>query len=322
MRPSSAAITRRIFQLTKGRSLYRPLLRAYSSQPALKSSSTATVRLVTLGSLVALSAAAMSTTVQSASGASETTIKQLNPSVTTFSAPFVRGGAEVGVRMSAIKLPNNDLILYNPTQLDTATKSQLQQLGGQVRYIVAPNLVHHTFIDPYAAAYPGVKLIGPEGISDKKKMAFIEIKDATEGSNSTYNSQIGWGPDVEFQYFPDFLHKEIMLFHKPTKTLFVGDMLWNLPANESYQNVVDKSRVPTAHGSFSAQYALDHYMHPEGWMAKALQWASNKQTDAMKAGLRKVVNEWQPTTIVMEHGDVITTGAHEKLVTNYSWIKQ
>jgi len=37
------------------------------------------------------------------------------------------------------------------------------------------------------------------------------------------------------------------------------------------------------------------------------------QTNAMKAGLKKVMTEWQPTTIVMEHGDVITTGAHEKL---------
>ena len=113
-----------------------------------------------------------------------------------------------------------------------------------------------------------------------------------------------------------------MLFHRSTATLFVADMLWNLPANEAYEKVIDKSRAPVQHGSFSVQHAVDHYMHPDGWMAKALQWVSNKQTDAMKAGLRKVVNEWQPTTIVMEHGEVITTGAHEKLVSTYSWIKQ
>ena len=261
-------------------------------------------------------------TVQSASGASETVIKQLNPSITTFSAPFARGGAEVGVRMSAIKLANNDLILYNPTPIDPETKAALEKLG-TVRYIVAPSLVHHLFVDPYAAAYPSAKLIGPEGITDKKKpLTFLEIKDASEGSNSSYNAQIGWGSEVEFQYFPDFTHKELMLYHRPTKTLFVGDMLWNLPANEAYTHVHDKSRAPTNHSQFSAQHALDHHLHPDGWLAKALQWATNKQTDAMKAGLRKVINEWQPTTIVMQHGDVITTGAHEKLQSTYSWIKQ
>jgi len=218
----------------------------------------------------------MSSTVQSASGASETVIKQLNSSVTTFSAPFVRGGAEVGVRMSAIKLTNGDLVLYNPTVLDAETKAKLDSLG-TVKYIVAPNLVHHTFIDPYPAAYPGVKLIGPEGISDKKKMQFIEIKDAKEGSQSEYNAQIGWGSDVEFQYFPDFAQKEIMLYHRPTHTLFVADMLWNLPANEAYERVVDKTRAPSQHGPWSVQAAVDHHMHPEGWMAKALQWAANKQ---------------------------------------------
>ena len=317
MRRSVSAIARRISQPNHTRCLYRPLVRAYNSQPTLRSSIPA--KLVGLGSLIALSAAAMSSTVQSASGASETVIKQLNSSVTTFSAPLSRGGAEVGVRMSAIKLANNDLLLYNPTELNEETKAHLQQLG-TVRYIVAPNLVHHMFIDPYPATFPGVKLIGPEGISDKKKMAFTEIKDANEGNG--YSAQIGWGNDVELQYFPDFVHKEIMLYHRPTKTLFVADMLWNLPANESYERVVDKTRVPTKHSQFSAQYAVDHYMHPDGWMAKALQWASNKQTDQLKAGLKKVVNEWQAATIVMQHGDVITSGAHEKLESTYSWIKQ
>jgi len=154
----------------------------------------------------------------------------------------------------------------------------------------------------------------------KKKLNFLEIKDAKEGAG--YSTQIGWGTDVDLQYFPDFAQKEIMLFHRPTKTLFVADMLWSLPANEAYLNVHDKTRVPTNHGQFSLQYAVDHHLHPDGWLGKALQWAANKQTDALKAGLRKVMEEWQPTTIVMEHGDVITSGAHEKLQSTYSWIKQ
>ena len=262
----------------------------------------------------------MSTSVQSASGVSETVIRELNPSVTTFSAPFVRGGAEVGVRMSAIKLSNGDLILYNPTQLDSETKAKLDSLG-KVRYIVAPNLVHHTFIDPYPANYPGVKLIGPEGMGDKKKMAFVELKDGSVGGSSAAEAQIGWGSEVELQYFPDFGQKEVMLYHRPTSTLFVADMMWNLPANESYQRVANKTRAPTQHGQWSVQAAVDHHMHPDGWMAKALQWVANKQTDAMKAGMKRVANDWQPTTIVMEHGDVITTGAREKLESTYSWIK-
>ena len=322
MRQSLSIFARRTSQLTNNtRSFSRPLVRAaHSSQTTLPTSSLK-VNLVRLGCVVALSAAAamFTSTVQSASGSSETVIKTVNSSITTFSAPFLRSGAEIGVRMSAIKLANNDLILYNPTPLDPETKQKLDQLG-TVKYIVAPSLVHHVYLDPYHTAYPNAKLVGPEGISDKKKMSFVELKD---GSVSTANdAMVGWLPDVQCQYFPDFTHKEIMLFHQPTKTLFVGDMLWNLPATEQYSAVHDKTRAPTQHSQFSVQHALDSALHPDGWLAKALQWSANKNTDALKAGLNHVINDWQPTTIVMEHGDVITSGAHEKLQSTYSWIKQ
>ena len=287
--------------------------------PTVRSPLFTKTRVVQLACLVAVSAATMSSTVQAASGASETTIRQLNPSVTTFSAPFVRTGAEVGVRMSAIKLDNGDLVLYNPTELDTQTKAKLESLG-TVRYIVAPNIVHHTFIDPYHAAYPQAKLIGPEGISDKKKIPFMELKEAAE--SGAYTSQIGWGNDLQLQYFPDFSQKEIMLFHTPTKTLFVGDMLWNLPANEAYTNVNDKTRQPVHQGQFSVQHAVDHHLNPEGWLGKALQWTANKPTDALKAGLKRAIYEWQPQTIVMQHGDVITSDARGKLESTFSYVKQ
>ena len=255
----------------------------------------------------------MSSTVQAASGASEVVIRQLNSSVTTFSAPFLRSGAEIGVRMSAIKLANGDLVLYNPTLLDGETKAKLDELG-TVKYIVAPNLVHHSFVDAYPGVYTGVHLIGPEGMSDKKKLAFTEIKDAT--------TQIGWGSELQYQYFGDFGQKEIMLFHQPTKTLFVADMLWNLPATEQYARVADKTRAPANHSSFSLQHAVDHHLHPDGWLGKALQWAANKQTDATEAGLKRVMYEWQPSTIVPEHGDVITAGTNEKLQSTFAWVKK
>jgi len=265
-------------------------------------------------------------TSSTSNAASEVTIRELNSSITTFSLPFLRAGAEVGVRMSAIKVNNNELVLYNPTLLDEQTKTKLQSLG-TVKYVVAPNLVHHVFLDPYHVAYPEAKIIGPEGLPEKHKDKTpfnVEMKDP----KTDYNSTIGWGSDMDYIYFPDFAQKEIMLFHHPTKTLFVADMFYSLPATEAYTNVSDKSRQPInaekkGFGSIGlgVQNAVDHHLGPEGFLGKALNWIANKVTDDFKAGMKKLFNDWKPTVIVMEHGDVIEKEAEEKLKHAYSWVK-
>ena len=130
---------------------------------------------------------------------SEVVIRELNSSVTTFSRPFVRTGCEVGVRMSAIKLSSGDLILYNPTELDAETRAKLSSLG-TVRYIVAPNLVHHMFVAPYAKEFPNAKIIGPEGLQDKKKSEGVHFALEMKDPSADYSQQIGWGTDIEYIY--------------------------------------------------------------------------------------------------------------------------
>jgi hypothetical protein len=251
---------------------------------------------------------------------SETTIRDLNSSVTIFSAPFSRSGAEIGVRMSAIKLSNGDLILYNPTLLDEPTKTKLQSLG-TVKYIITPNLVHHTFAAPYATAFPQAKFIGPDGIAAKKKDEGVHFTVEMKDANIDYNTIIGWGSEVDYIYVPDFAQKEILLFHHPTKTLFIADMLYSLPATEQYQSVIDKSRAPSNASPWGLQHALDSSLQPEGFLGRALNLAADKKTDQFKAGMHKMIEQWTPATIVPEHGDVITSGADAKLRSAYKWVR-
>jgi len=246
----------------------------------------------------------------------ETVIRQLNPSILLFSAPFHRAaGLEVGVRMSAIKLASTgELVLYNPTNLDEPTKTALDGFG-PVRYIIAPNVLHHGFIIPYNTAYPGVHWIMPETLPEKHKDFKVdyELKDP-----NTINIG-GWDKnELEIAYFPDFGNKDINLFHHPTSTLFVCDMLWNLPSLEQYSQVADKSRQPshssTDHSNVGVVQSLaDGAMHSSHWLHKATQWTLSKNTDNFKKWADIIVNTWKPKVIVPEHGDVITNGAEERL---------
>ncbi len=44
-------------------------------------------------------------------------------------------------------------------------------------------------------------------------------------------------------------------------------------------------------------------------------------TPAFKAGMHKVVDQWKPSVIVPQHGDVISANAEQKIRSTYEWVK-
>ena len=87
-------------------------------------------------------------------------------------------------------------------------------------------------------------------------------------------------------------------------------MLWNLPANEQYSAVHDKSRAPVNHRKYGLQAVADNHLQPDGWLGKMLQWVADKPTDQFKKGMHRLIEQWTPATIVPEHGDVRRIAAH------------
>ncbi len=41
-------------------------------------------------------------------------------------------------------------------------------LGNDVRYITAPDMEHHMFLGPWHSAFPQARVIGPEGLAEKR----------------------------------------------------------------------------------------------------------------------------------------------------------
>jgi len=250
-------------------------------------------------------------TSPAATDVSEVVIRRLNDQISTFSRPFERGGIHAGVRMSAIKTAKG-LVLYNPTELDNPTKIALTELGGQVTHIVAPNLVHHLFLEQMALAYPSAMIVAPEGMKEKHHTLspnrFIELKDTTQHVDFGDSS-------IQHAYFPDVTHQEIMLFHVPSKTMFCCDLFWNLPATEQYQHAHLPEHIKTG----IMQSLGDTYVKPDGTLHKLLSWAMTSRTEAFNKEMIKIFDIWIPSTVVPEHGDVVTTNAVDKLRNAWSW---
>ncbi|MEO1482411.1 MAG: hypothetical protein AAFU77_09925 [Myxococcota bacterium] len=55
------------------------------------------------------------------------------------------GGIEVGATMTVVRLADRGLWIHSPIPLNQALVTELDALG-EVRWIVAPNLLHHLFL--------------------------------------------------------------------------------------------------------------------------------------------------------------------------------
>ena len=82
-----------------------------------------------------------------------------------FKLPFVR--AEIGTRMTCIRLADGCLLLHSPVKLDAALRRWLNALG-EIRAIVAPNKLHHLYLTEYVTSYPNARIYAAPGLSKKR----------------------------------------------------------------------------------------------------------------------------------------------------------
>ena len=65
----------------------------------------------------------------------------------------------IGGRTTAVRLPTSDIFLYASTPLSPATAETLQNMGGEVKWIVTPDGEHAMFTEQYTKAFPNAKSV-------------------------------------------------------------------------------------------------------------------------------------------------------------------
>lgn len=218
--------------------------------------------------------------------------RKINDDIWIFSRPFVRFHVlPLGGRSIAVRLSNGGVWVLASTPPTEETKKHIDALG-PVAYIVSPNTDHHWFLGPFKEAYPSAKLIGPGPLGEKRKdLKFdgLYLKDAPE---TTY----GFEDDLVAIPFGGTALTDIGFYHKASKTLIVGDLVYNLPNTES---------MPSLFGGLFKTFS------PGGAVHKKLIAGSVQDRDSVVASAKKV-DELDFERIIPLHGDVIETEAHQK----------
>ena len=126
-------------------------------------------------------------------------------------------------------------------------------MGNKVGYIAALDYEHHIFITEWAKAYPSAKLLGVEGLQEKR-----EKDQATAGSKFQHvwtqknKASMTVDPDFDsefdYEYVGSHANKELVLLHKPDKTLIEAEYVFSQSASPPRNRIL---RLETSWNVFS-----------------------------------------------------------------------
>lgn len=200
---------------------------------------------------------------------------------------------------------NGNLAVFSPVALTDEVKQKVASMG-EVKYITALDIEHHIFLGPWHQAYPQAKVLGPEGLPEKRKSQNNEAVPFSHVFSKTKPvTSVDPAFDAEFEYEFVYAHqnKEIVFNHKPTKTLIQADLLFNYPATEQFS----KTGIDATSGF--ATKAFGAMTKTSGVAQKRMIWHGISAAD--RPGFAKSmarINGWNFDRIIGCHGDVIETG--------------
>ncbi|MCE9670675.1 DUF4336 domain-containing protein [Myxococcus stipitatus] len=201
----------------------------------------------------------------------------------------VGGLLDLGGRMTVIRLPDGGLWVHSPVRCTQEARAAVDALG-PVRFLVAPNLMHHLQLGDWARAYPEAKVVAPAGLKLKRPDLRIdrELGDAPDAAWAGVIDQalVRGMPQVD----------EFLFFHRPSGTVLVTDLAFNIHRTGSWTTRV-YLKLCGAWGRLRPTLVTRHAV---------------KDRAQVRASLPPAL-AWDTRRVVVCHGDVLETGAKEAL---------
>eukprot|EP01084_Bolivina_argentea_P194072 332948_1 len=85
--------------------------------------------------------------------------------------PFVFESMQFGIRMVIILLDKqtNNVLIYSPTPLTKTTLQRIKKEKWNIKYIIAPNCIHHLFLKEWIDKFENIIVIGPPNLKQRRK---------------------------------------------------------------------------------------------------------------------------------------------------------
>lgn len=217
-------------------------------------------------------------------------------------APLHAGGIPLPVRMTVIRLSSGELLLHSPIAYTTELHRALETLG-RIGHLLAPSVGHWMFLRDWQAACPNAITWAVPRLRDRGQVRRAGVQIDAELGNEP--PQV-WAYEIDQVLVAGPVFKEVCLFHRPSRTLLLTDLIINLEAD----------RLP----AFAQPVArLLGIVAPDGKAPLYLRLLLrlNRQ-DAVRAARRLV--EFNPERVIIAHGQWFQRDAAGELRRSLSWL--
>jgi Domain of unknown function (DUF4336) len=216
--------------------------------------------------------------------------------------PFKYFGLEVGTRMTIVRLSTGDLVAISPIKIDRETIEQIALLG-EVKYIIAPNLYHHLFIQDFRSIYSKAQLWATSSLVKKRPDLTIDIP-MVERQNTLLD-------EIDYLLFDGFQTlfltgytplDEYVFCHRASRTLILTDTAVYF----------DDRFVPLTQlvSKLMGGYKL---LRPS-----PLEKIATKDKQSVKNAVDRVL-KWDFDRVIVAHGSIVKTDGKEQFKSGYDW---
>ena len=216
------------------------------------------------------------------------------------SGPISAFGMPLPVRMTAIRLSGGGVLLHSPTRFTPALKEALQALG-PIGHLVAPNLAHWMFLRDWQRALPDAVVWAAPGVRQRGAVRRSGLQiDRELGAQAPAD----WADEITQVAVPGGAgFVEIALFHKPSRTLVLTDIVQNL----------EPARLPTG---MRALGGAGPEARPPVYLRALVKLGGGQ---AARAAARRLI-ALAPERLIMTHGRPIERDAAARLTTSLRWL--
>ena len=224
-------------------------------------------------------------------------MRSLDEDLWVVEAPLaIAGLLHIGTRMTVIRL-GDDLFLHSPVALDDALRTELAR-HGRVRWVIAPNKVHHFFVGEYAEAFPEARLYAAPGLPEKRT-------DVTFHALLSDTAPPDWAGRIDQILFRGAgILNEVVFCHRASRTLLLTDLAFNIRHADTLPTRLF-FRAMGVYGRFGPSRMVRATIRDKA--------AARESLDAILA--------WDFARVTVTHGVVLQGSGRRVLREAYAWLE-
>lgn len=152
-------------------------------------------------------------------------LESVSQNIWTIPAPLSLAGIALNTRTTIVRLDNGQLWVHSPIKIDDDIKSAVSELG-VVRWLIAPNVLHHLFIGDWKEAFPDAEILAPKGLN--KKRPDLDI------SNTIIDGAC-WGDEISVLFLKGISAvQEHLFYHHASQTIIITDLCFYNPEAKGF----------------------------------------------------------------------------------------